>query len=226
MQQLIVTLFATSLVFGLVGCSGESGSDASADAMEIERGAPLFSEPVAGEGDIDSASPVAANATGSDADPTAGLRPVPGSKGEFKEVEEKEGEGIVTFRLLSSFKYVEPDPGKPETAKKDQIPEKIETLDGTKVTMEGYMIPIDLDADTNRVKTFFLARNTLACCFGQLPEANEVVEVRFAEGVKFLPDILLRVEGTFEVGEEFDEYGYLMSIYRIAGDKIEDPWDQ
>lgn len=222
MLKLIHTALVATLALTLVGCTGEPASESSADAMEVTRGAPLFSEAdLRDENDASDDS-----GTKSTSDRTAGLSPVPGSKGEFKEVEEKEGEGIVTFRLLSSFKYVEPDPGKPETAKKDQIPAKVQALDGTSVTMEGYMIPIDLDADTNRVKTFFLARNTLACCFGQLPEANEVVEVRFAEPVKFLPDILLRVEGTFEVGEEFDEYGYLMSIYRIAGEKLEDPWDQ
>ncbi len=136
-----------------------------------------------------------------------------------------ENPDLLTFKRISSFKYIEPI-GDPDKLIKNQIPAEIVALNGQHVTMEGYMIPIDLDADTNRVKTFFLARSHLGCCFGQLPDVNEVVEVRFEDGVKYLPEILLRVEGKFEVGEQFDEYGYLMSIFRMEGTKLEDPWDK
>lgn len=130
---------------------------------------------------------------------------------------------IVGFSQIANFKYVEPIAGKPETLKKDQIPVAVKALNDQPVVMEGYMIPLEMDAE-NRVSVFFLARNTLACCQGRIPDINEVVEVTFDKPVKFSPDVLLRVSGKFEVGEVFDEFGYLMSVYRMKGQIFELPW--
>lgn len=134
-----------------------------------------------------------------------------------------DGNTIIGFSQIANFKYVEPIAGKPETLKKDQFPASVLALDGKSVVMEGFMIPLEMDAE-NRVSVFFLARNTLACCQGRIPDINEVVEVSFEEPVKFSPDILLRVKGSFHVGEVFDEFGYLMSVYRMKGKVFETPW--
>ncbi|MCA8960699.1 MAG: DUF3299 domain-containing protein [Planctomycetes bacterium] len=213
------------IALALGGCVRDTEVSEATVTSEVH-GAPIFdpepqsvSKPETAGGEP---MPVPSTAGTADA-PTVTPSPTPADK-QLQEAPDREGDGLVTFKTLASFKYIEPDPGKPETAKKDQIPAEVVALNGHTVTMEGYMIPIDLDPETNRVKTFFLARNTLACCFGQLPQVNEVVEVRFADGVKFLPDVLLRVEGKLEVGEQFDDYGYLMSIYRLDGTKLEDPW--
>lgn len=134
-----------------------------------------------------------------------------------------DGNTIIGFSQIANFKYVEPIAGKPETLKKGQFPASVMALDGKSVVMEGFMIPLEMDAE-NRVSVFFLARNTLACCQGRIPDINEVVEVSFEEPVKFSPDILLRVKGSFHVGEVFDEFGYLMSVYRMKGKVFETPW--
>jgi len=133
---------------------------------------------------------------------------------------------FVTFKQVSSFKYVEPDPGKPETLKKNQVPEAVQALGRKRIAMEGYLVPLDSEPDGRHAKTFFLMPNTMACCFGQLPEINEVVELRFEKPQKIVKDVLIKATGVFEVGEQFDEYGYLMSLYRIQGESLEDPWNQ
>ena len=216
----------SALVF-VVGCVPTATTETAA-AIDVPEGAPLYSpDPAVGEAAVSSGTVPSDRGASSASGTASGDRFDPLAAAEAREEKAAALDpDLLTFKVLSSFKYTEPDPGKPETLDKAQIPTEIHELHGQSVTMEGYMIPIDLDADTNRVKTFFLARSHLSCCFGQLPEVNEVVEVRFEDGVKYLPEILLRVEGKFEVGEEFDEYGYLMSIYRMEGTKLEDPWDK
>ncbi|MFN0058757.1 MAG: DUF3299 domain-containing protein [Planctomycetota bacterium] len=137
-------------------------------------------------------------------------------------------DGIVTvaFADLAGYKYQRRDAkaAKNAPAEPDQIPASIRVLDKRRIEVNGYMIP--LDGFGVEVQNFFLVRNTLACCYGQAPEMNEIIEVTFEKPVRFQPDILHKTVGRFEVGEVYDSYGYLSSIYRLRGESMKSLWGQ
>ncbi|MGQ0614469.1 MAG: DUF3299 domain-containing protein [Planctomycetaceae bacterium] len=130
----------------------------------------------------------------------------------------------VTFDTLASFPYVYPDgPPKDEEARLAMLarfPEKVRALEGTKVSITGYMLPIDVDKD--KVLSFLLVRYPFGCCYGRVPEMTEWVFVKMAEGktAEFVSHIPIPVMGTLTVGEEF-ERGSLTSVYRMVGDEVD-----
>ena len=137
----------------------------------------------------------------------------------------KAGAGPVaelSFAQLASFVYRPPDPyAENPVPTKEQIPAPIRALDGRRVSLEGYMVPIRTRG--NRVETFSLSRFIGGCCFGRLPRMNESVEVSLAPGetAEYIPHGVILVTGRFSVGEEKDEYGYVTSIYRMVGESVE-----
>ena len=66
------------------------------------------------------------------------------------------------------------------------------------------------------VKTFFLSRYMMGCCFGVLPRANEVIEVKMVEGAKAYYDAYMPfiVTGTFEIVEEGTDPAFLDRVFR------------
>jgi hypothetical protein len=61
-----------------------------------------------------------------------------------------------------------------------------------------------------------------SCGFGDLPTGmNEWVHVEMAAGkaAYYTPNPIV-VLGQFEVGEQFDEAGFVTSIYRLKGEAI------
>lgn len=112
---------------------------------------------------------------------------------------------------------------KPDAAKADapkpisnQIPERIRKLNGQKLTVQGFMVP--LEVRRNSVKSFLLVRNQMVCCFGAASSFNEWVYVQMEgdRAVKYTPDVLVSVYGTFDLGEDIQD-GMVMSIYRVKG---------
>jgi len=127
----------------------------------------------------------------------------------------------LSFDKLASYVYEFADIGKkPE---KDQIPQSIKKLDGRKVVIKGFMIP--LKTEEEHVTEFVLLRNQGACCFGVVPRINEWIHVRMAPNRKapYALDIPLTVFGTLEVGEVYDDDGILMSLYRMEADRVVEP---
>jgi len=126
----------------------------------------------------------------------------------------------LSFVKLASFRYFapanRPKPG--EAAPKSPIPASVRALDGKKVTIEGYMIPVDLQK--GKVLSFLLSRSTFGCCYADSPQITEVIKVISADGksMPYLP--MPRVTGTLEVGEEYYPEGYIDSIYRIRADAV------
>jgi len=143
----------------------------------------------------------------------------------------------VTFNELASYDYdpftaleelnkageptatgAKPDPAKPDAPKpmSKQIPERIRNLNGKKVTVQGFMVP--LEVRRNEVKSFLLVRNQMVCCFGAASSFNEWVYVQMdgERAIKFTPDVLVSVYGTFDLGEDIQD-GMVMSIYRLKG---------
>jgi hypothetical protein len=114
----------------------------------------------------------------------------------------------VKFNLLGGWKYVEG---------KTAVPDKVRALDGKRVEIVGFMMPIN---EPTRLTRFIVVQSLWGCCFGQTPAVNHVVVVAMEPGkyVDFYPDPV-RVTGVFSVGETREE-GYLVSVYRLAGDRV------
>lgn len=137
-------------------------------------------------------------------------------------VVDSEGALPVSFRDLASFEYDLPEakivPGK----KKPDIPDSVRAWSGKKVKIEGYMIPLKFGA--GKVTEFLLSSQPFGCCFGGIPMVNEMVEVVMpkGQGAPSIPDRLITVRGTLTVGEKTDAMGYLLSIYQIKAEAVED----
>jgi hypothetical protein len=133
----------------------------------------------------------------------------------------------ITLGLLGSFRYEYPDPTYLESEEdpsklklKDQFPPNIKALHGKKISIMGYIMPIDVDEEW-RVKTFTLVRDQMVCCFGNVPEINEWVYVRLKtpQRADQLIDVPVIVFGTLAVGEEI-KFGTLANVYRVEADRV------
>lgn len=113
----------------------------------------------------------------------------------------------------------EKEAGAPEPEK--GIPEAVRKMHGQKVRIEGYMIPLKFE--DGKVKTFFLSRYMMGCCFGVLPRANELIEVTMVEGKGAYYDAYMPfvVVGTFEVVEDGTDPEFLQSVFRMKGDSAD-----
>jgi hypothetical protein len=111
----------------------------------------------------------------------------------------------VTFDLLSGYDF-----------EKEQIPELVKSLDGQRVAITGFMLPVDFN--DGKVKSFLLLQNQMACCFGMTPKENEFVYVEMGKGgsTKYMPDWPLTVVGKLEVGKKL----LVNSIYRMEADNV------
>ena len=99
----------------------------------------------------------------------------------------------------------------------DRVPESVLALDGEAIALSGFLL------DGGYAHEFLLVQSMWSCCFGDPPAIHEAVVVRVegeADDAWF--DALVRVSGTLEVGEEWDD-GYLLSIYRMRALRVDEP---
>jgi len=103
-----------------------------------------------------------------------------------------------------------------------QIPNHIQALDGTKVLLVGFMVPIDVDRRGN-VTAFALTQNQSFCCYGIPPGLTELVMVEMEDGksAPYAYDTPVAVYGTMNVGEDIDD-GYILSVYRMESSEVVD----
>ena len=127
----------------------------------------------------------------------------------------------VKFELLTGYDYEwSPTTGKtPGADQSESIPAAVRALDGTKVSIVGYMTPIDFDKDG--VKSFLLTNYPGGCCFGMVPRLNEWVEVEL-EGERrveysYFDPIVMR--GVLQVGEARSGE-VVTSLYRMQPDDV------
>ncbi|GMU84705.1 MAG: hypothetical protein AMXMBFR47_45740 [Planctomycetota bacterium] len=135
------------------------------------------------------------------------------------------------FNELASFDYdpfevgvpslgsSEPQPAGEKLEKNAQIPKQILELNGKKVSVAGFMVPIEIKKD--QAKSFLLVRNQMLCCFGVQIGFNEwiFVEMEGDRRATFVPDVLVWVYGTLDVGEDVQD-GMVMSIYRMKAGEV------
>lgn len=133
----------------------------------------------------------------------------------------------VSFDKLASFEYQMPEdltaPVADEegTVYKEQIPADIKALNAKNISLKGFMLP--LKVEKGLVTEMLIMRDQSMCCYGTVPKINEWVSVRMEEeGVKPIMDEAVTIYGTLQVGEVL-ENGYLVGIYEMAGQKMDDP---
>jgi len=99
------------------------------------------------------------------------------------------------------------------------IPANIRALDHRVVSVDGFMIPAQMEKD--KVTEFLLSRNPPACCYGGVPQIHEWVKVRVKPpGVAPEEYNIVRAHGILSVGAERLD-GALTSVYRMDADKVE-----
>jgi hypothetical protein len=163
---------------------------------------------------------------------TAGFKPLtPGQAldlGAYKPVNPlPDGVPFISYRTLGGFLYesdMEPWTDPFETPKRRKhpkrvIPPAVLALDGTRVAVEGFMLPFDFKQDGTR--HFGLLRSQVGCCFGLAPGLNEWVDVVMPDKpVLVYMDTPLVVIGTLHV-KPLVEAGNTMGLYHLVAEKVE-----
>lgn len=102
-----------------------------------------------------------------------------------------------------------------------RIPEVVRQLDGKKVLVSGFMLPMKMEGTL--ATEFLLVANSMLCCYGVVPPMNQwmVVQMKKA-GVKPQQDVPVSFFGTLRVKPRFDG-GALSAIYHLEGDRPHAP---
>jgi hypothetical protein len=131
----------------------------------------------------------------------------------------------VGFDVLAGYPFETPPPFDPAADPKaaspavdGQLPGYIRQLDGQKVLVTGFMLPIKMEGGL--VKEFLLLKNQMMCCYGVPPQMNEWVLVRMTgDDVKPVMDTPVSFYGRLKVGAMF-ESGYMTGLYLLEGEKL------
>ncbi len=101
-----------------------------------------------------------------------------------------------------------------------EIPAEVKQIDGKKVAITGFMLPIDVDE--GKVQRFLLLKSTMSCCFGVAPRINEVIYVESSKKQKIqtVMDMPITVFGKLSVGQQFREDLMLMGVYQLELDEV------
>ena len=132
---------------------------------------------------------------------------------------EADGSWNVSFGQLASYKLEAPSAGavaKPGSV--ERIPEPLRKLDGQKVRLGGFMLPVKVEGGL--ATEFLIVRNPLVCCYGMMPAPNEWVCVKApGKGVPMQMDTPLQFSGTLHVGEIY-ENDFFVGVYRLDAEKV------
>ena len=116
---------------------------------------------------------------------------------------------ILPFDELTSWPYEDGLKG---------MPKRVKELNGKKVLMTGFMLPID---EVQNIKEFLLVQSLWSCCYGQPPDIHGIVRVVMPKGrtTDYFFDPL-KVTGTFKVEATILD-GYCVDIYQLHVDSLE-----
>ena len=122
-----------------------------------------------------------------------------------KHVAPKDG-GVYEIQIkdLGNFEY--------DADKGGNIPEDVKKLNGARIRVRGFMIPLD---QADNISHFSLVPSLFACCFGQPPQIQHQIVVHTPKGkaVGYYPDEIV-CEGTLKVEEKKDD-GYIVSVFEM-----------
>lgn len=122
-----------------------------------------------------------------------------------KHVAPREGATYVTsIKELGNFEY-DPDKG-------GNIPEDVKALNGVKVQVHGFMIPLD---QADQINHFSLVPSLFICCFGGQAQIQHQIVVHTPKGkaIGYFPDEIV-CEGILRVEEKKDD-GYIVSVFEL-----------
>ncbi|QDU86036.1 hypothetical protein Pla163_31850 [Planctomycetes bacterium Pla163] len=223
---LVTSILALTLVLGAGYASIQAASINTAERLEAPavpvRGAPLMQQPGA-EGTADVA---AAGAAGGSTTPnglvTHGRVQEAGTA--FGLPELPEGVIGIDYETLALPDYEQKSSQDGSVRPNEEIfPPEILALEGKQVALMGFMVPDVFDDENRKLVSFIVSPFPPGCHFGTLPRADEWIECDATPigGASFLAYRVVRVVGTLELGEEYDRWGFLMSLYRIKVDHID-----
>jgi len=116
---------------------------------------------------------------------------------------------ILPFDELTSWPYEDGLKG---------MPKRIKDLNGKKVLMTGFMLPID---EVQNIKEFLLVQSLWSCCYGQPPDIHGIVRVVMPKEKRtdyfFDP---LKIIGTFKVEATMLD-GYCVDIFQLHVETLE-----
>lgn len=123
----------------------------------------------------------------------------------------------VSFDLLAGYDYM----------KSEEIPDSVKALDKKFVTLSGFMLPVDYNKKSYKVKSFILLKKKIYYLDDHTDrnstlELNEIVTVEMKVPCGYYPDVPVRVYGQLSVGEYYNK-DILESIYRMKGELLVPP---
>jgi len=121
-------------------------------------------------------------------------------------VRPKDGQFLdIAIKDLGNFEYDQERGG--------NIPKDVRDLDGIKIRLHGFMIPMD---QAENITQFALVPSLFSCCFGQPPQIQHTIVANCPKGkaVGYVPDEIV-VEGQLGVKEKKDD-GYVVSIFEVS----------
>jgi hypothetical protein len=136
----------------------------------------------------------------------------------------------LSFDTLSNFPSEKPkfvkamtDPLAKHKTPVSKIPDNIQVLDGQKISVVGFMIPMTVQ--NNNTHTFILGQSRTTCCYGVVPNLNQWIYVTMGPGkeAEAIMDVPVTVFGTLQVGTKFDPQNAGWCLYRMTSEKVELP---
>ncbi len=217
----VFAVAAVALVLALTGCGSREPEDQA--PLDI-RGKPIVAAQVLTDAD---STPASTNRpTGAPAPPPAHTTTLPATNPASAALA-PDADGVihVGFDTLAGYVYPETNEALPADAPPPptQVPESLRVLSGQTVAVKGFMLPMKLQSGL--ATELLLMRDQSMCCFGVVPRINEWVNVKMAgRGVKPIQDQPVTIYGRFQVGEVY-ENGYLVTLYNLAGQRMETALD-
>ena len=129
----------------------------------------------------------------------------------------------MSMRALSAFDYRPMGPparGQPAGSRiSDTMPDSIRNLDGHRVAITGFMLPMQMEKQY--VRTFMLMSFIPSCCFGDAGRVNDWVEVQVAPGarVAWEADGMVEATGRLSVAEYYMDRE-VAGVYRMVADAV------
>jgi hypothetical protein len=118
------------------------------------------------------------------------------------------GSGIeIDWRLLNQMDYIT-----------HNAPTEIKQLDGQRVKMPGFMVPLEDEA--RKVTEFLLVPTPQACIHVPPPPPNQMVYVRMKNGIESKQGLPIWVYGKFKVNTVKSQYGEVS--FEMEGEEVED----
>ena len=152
--------------------------------------------------------------------PAIAIPPAPLSPPAFPAVKKgADGFWRVGFEHLASFTFTAPtDPAAIPPGSVEKIPANVRALDGKRVCVSGYMLPLKME--NGLVREFLLIRSPMVSCYGVVPAPNEWVVVKMkGKPTVTMMAVPLNFYGTLHIGAVYENEMF-SGLYALEGEKV------